>query len=224
MSIHNWPKSEQPRERLLTLGPTALSDSELLAILIGSGTQGENAVSLARRCLVEFGSLRELFRSELDHFGQIRGLGPGKYVQLQAAMELCRRLLRERLNRPSGLSSPAQSEAYLKAHLRDRRREAFCCLFLDNRHRVIHFEELFQGTLNGTPVYPREVVHTALRHGAAAVILAHNHPSGVAEPSQADHAITRRLVKALDLMDIRVLDHLIIGDGSCVSFAKRGLI
>ncbi|MEM7282397.1 MAG: DNA repair protein RadC, partial [Pseudomonadota bacterium] len=205
MSIQDWPKSERPRERLMALGPAALSDAELLAILIGSGTNKQSALAVARHSLGEFGGLRNLFRSDVKGFCQIRGLGPGKYALLQASMELCRRHLKERLRHPKGITGPGQSEAFLKAHLRDRHREVFCCLFLDNRHRMVHFEELFAGTLNGTPVYPREVVRIALKHRAAAVILAHNHPSGVAEPSQADHAITHRLTEALNLMDIRVL-------------------
>ena len=224
MAIHHWPKSERPRERLLERGSSNLSDAELLAIVLRTGSGGESALGLARRTLQHFGGLRNLLNADAKTFCGIHGMGSAKFVQLQAAIELCRRHLRERLDRGNALASPKHTESFLLAQLRDQTREVFCCLFLDNRHRVIKYEELFWGTLNGTSVYPREVVRAALRHNAAAVILAHNHPSGVAEPSQADRSITNKLSEALGLMDIRVLDHLIIGDGNCVSFAKRGLI
>lgn len=224
MTIKQWPKSERPRDRLVQLGPEHLSDAELLAVLIRSGNRTDSALGLARQCLQHFGDLRRVFAADHTTLCRVEGLGPACFAQFQAAMELARRCLREQVHRSSPLVNPQHTEAYLQAMLRDQDREVFCCLFLDNRHRVITYEELFRGSLTGTSVYPREVVKSALKHHAAALILAHNHPSGVAEPSHADRAITQRLQNALELVDIRVLDHLIIGDGTCVSFAKRGLI
>ncbi len=224
MSILNWPEAERPREKLLARGAAALSDAELLAIFLRTGVAGKTAVDLSRELLARFGSLRGLFTAEKSSFCEAPGLGAAKFAQLQAVLELSRRYLGETLERGQALTSPADTRDYLRAILRDRRQEAFCCLYLDTRHRVLKFEELFQGTLDGAAVYPREVVKSALAHNAAAVILAHNHPSGVAEPSRADEALTQRLKEALALVDIRVLDHLVVGEGDITSFAERGLI
>jgi len=223
-SIRAWPEGERPREKLLDRGAQALSDAELIAVLLRSGVTGASAVDLARSLLVKFSGLRSLFAAGPRAVCAIRGVGPGKYVQLQAALELARRCLSEPLRRGAALDGPAAVREMLHARLQDRPYEVFCCIFLDNRNRVIRLEELFRGTIDGASVHPREVVRQALEANAAAVILAHNHPSGVAEPSQADEFITRRLTSALALVDIRVLDHFVIGDGTAVSFAERGLL
>jgi DNA repair protein RadC len=224
MPISSWPVAERPREKLLQRGPSALSDAELLAIFLRTGVSGRTAVDLARELLARFGSLRALLSAGEADFCQAPGLGTAKYAQLQAVLEMGRRYLGERLERGESLCSPTATRRYLTARLRDRPQEVFCCLYLDNRHRVLAFEELFTGTLDGAAVYPREVVKRALAHSAAAVILVHNHPSGVAEPSRADELLTLRLKDALALVDIRVLDHLVVGDGEPVSFAERGLM
>ncbi len=200
MSMQHWPETERPREKLLRLGAASLSEAELLAILLQTGTRGHSALDMARTLLGTFRSLRGLLTAERGAVCGVRGLGAAKYALLQASLELAR------------------------ARLRDRDHEVFCCLFLDNRHRVICFDEVFRGTLDGASVHPRDVVKLALARNAAAVILAHNHPSGVAEPSQADELITGRLREALALVDIRVLDHIVVGDAACVSFAERGLL
>ncbi len=218
------PNESMPREKLLLRGPQALSDAELLAILLRTGTQGMNVLELSDFLLREFGSLRALFSSSKDHFCQHKGLGEAKYLQIQASLEITQRYLAETLKRGEALTSPQQTQLYLSSVLRDREREAFYILFLDNQHRVIQDEILFEGTIDSASVYPREVVKRALYHNAAALILAHNHPSGIAEPSQADRRITRRISDALALVDIRVLDHFVIGDGEIVSFAQRGWI
>lgn len=224
MSIRDWPEGERPREKLLDCGAHALSEAELLAILLRTGTRGLSALDVARGLLAEFGSLRGLLTAEKDLVCQAHGLGPARYAALQAAVELSRRHYRELMMAGSPLSNPRATREFLRMQLRDLPHEVFCCVFLDNRHRVIAFEELFRGTIDGASVHPREVVKRALAKNAAAVILAHNHPSGIAEPSQADELITRRLKEALGLVDIRVLDHLVIGDGVCESFAERGLL
>ncbi|WP_323846225.1 RadC family protein [Microbulbifer magnicolonia] len=224
MRITDWPAAERPREKLLERGAGALSDAELLAIFLRTGVPGVSAVDLARRLLADFGGLRPLLEARREEFCAGRGLGDAKFVQLQAVLEMARRHLAETLQRTDALCSPAAVRDYLSARLRHRRREVFCCLYLDSQHRVIAFEELFEGTLNAASVYPREVVQAALLKGAAAVILAHNHPSGVSEPSQADIWITERLTQALGLVDIKVLDHMIVGEGAALSFAEQGLI
>jgi len=224
MSIRNWPPCERPREKLLEQGPQSLSNAELLAVFFGSGQRGGTAVDLAHQLLARFGSLRELLCANRDQALAGHGLGPARYCILQAALELGRRHYRETLKAGPALDSPEIARSFLLAQLRDRPYEVFCCMHLDVRHRLIAFEELFRGTVDGASVHPREVVKAALARNAAAVILAHNHPSGVAEPSHADELITTRLRDALALVDIRVLDHLVIGDGRCMSFAERGLI
>lgn len=224
MAIKDWPAAERPREKLLQRGPAALSDAELLAIFLRTGVAGVSAVDLARQLISDFGGLRPLLEAGCKDFCRHKGLGEAKYVQLQATLELARRHLLATLQRGDALTSPDDTRRFLAARLRGYAHEVFSALFLDNRHRVIAFEELFSGTIDGASVHPREVVKRALAHNAAALILAHNHPSGVAEPSRADESITRRLREALGLVEIRVLDHLIVGDGEIVSLAERGLI
>jgi DNA repair protein RadC len=224
MSITDWPEDERPREKLLLRGPNALTDAELLAIFLRTGTHGKTAVDLARDLLEEFGSLRALLNADLARFCQGHGLGHAKYAQLQAVLEMARRHFLEILQHGDTLTSPETTRAYLCAQLGGYAHEVFACLFLDNQHRIIELEEMFRGTIDGASVYPREIAKRALHHNAAAVIFAHNHPSGVAEPSQADKRITEKLKQALGLLDIRVLDHFIIGDGPPFSFAEHGLI
>ena len=224
MSIKDWPAQERPREKLLEQGAQALTDAELLAIFLRTGVAGKSAVDLARQLLGEFGSLRALLEADLAAFSAHLGLGPAKYSQLQAVLEMGRRHLAEGLKRDSALESPQQVRDYLKARLRHEPHEVFGCLFLDTRHRVLAFEALFHGTIDGASVYPRQVVKRALAHNAAAVILTHNHPSGIAEPSQADRLLTTRLKDALALVDVRVLDHFIVGDGEPLSMADYGWI
>ncbi len=224
MRIADWPQTERPRERLLEHGPTGLSDAELLAILLRTGSKGRSALDLARILISQHGGLRGLLESEREDLYRMPGLGPAKYAQLQAALELARRHLRESLTRGQPLTSPQATREYLRAALRDRPHEVFCALHLDTRHRVIAFDELFNGTIDSAHVHPRVVVEKALARRAAALIIAHNHPSGIAEPSQADLAITRRLRDALGLVDIRLLDHFIVGDAEVVSLAERGLV
>ncbi len=223
MAIPHWPTAEKPREKLLLRGAAALSDAELLAILLRTGAAGATAVDLARSLLAEHGSLRALLGADTATLCRHKGLGRAKYAQLHAALELARRNLSENLAREDCLACPAQTVDYLRAALRDYAYEVFACLMLDNRNRVIALRELFRGTIDGASVYPREVVKQALADNAAAVILVHNHPSGVAEPSRADIAITDKLKQALALVDIRVLDHVIVGDQvTCLS--ERGLV
>ena len=223
-SIRDWPATERPRERLAASGAARLSDAELLAVVLGRGVRGHSAMELARELLSRFGGMRGVFNASLDDLQGLHGVGPGKAAALLAARECCCRYLQEKLMPGRPIRSPADSRDFLMARLRDRPHEVFCCLFLDNRHRVLAFEELFQGTIDNTTVYPREVVRQALRRNAAAVILAHNHPSGVAEPSEADQLITRRIRGALELIDVRLLDHFVVGDGTFTSLASRGLL
>ncbi|MBF6648364.1 DNA repair protein RadC [Methylobacter sp. BlB1] len=224
MAIKDWPAEERPREKLLQRGSEALTDAELLAIFLRTGTPGKSAVDLARELLTDFGSLQALLDADLSRFCQGNGLGSAKYAQLQAVLEMARRHFKEILQRGNALTSPDITRAYLSAHLRGYSYEVFACLFLDNQHRVIKLDELFRGTIDSASVYPREVAKQALHHNAAAVIFAHNHPSGISEPSQADRQITEKLKQALALFDIRVLDHFIIGDGQPYSFAEHGLL
>lgn len=224
MAISDWPEAERPREKLLARGPQALSDAELLAIFLRTGVKGKTAVDLARELLTQFGSLRALLNADQARFTACKGLGLAKYVQLQAVLEMARRHLRETLERGDAITSPTLTRAFLLRHLRDHPYEIFAALFLDTRHRVIRYEELFRGTLDGASVYPREVAKRALDLNAAAVIFAHNHPSGIAEPSACDREITAKLRQALALFDIRVLDHIIVGDSETYSFAEHGLL
>ncbi len=224
MPITDWPLAERPREKLLFQGPTALSDAELLAIFLRVGCVGKSAVDLARELLVTFDGLRPLLEASQTDFCRAPGLGSAKYAQLQAVLEMGRRHLSASLKAGDLMTNPQLVRQYLSAHLRHQRREVFCVLFLDNQNRLLACEDLFYGTIDGASVYPREVVKQALVRNAAAVILAHNHPSGMAEPSDADRRITRRLQEALGLMDIRVLDHMIVGDTRVVSFVERGLM
>ncbi|OOC09037.1 MULTISPECIES: RadC family protein [Thioalkalivibrio] len=221
MAITDWPAGERPREKLLERGAAALSDAELLAIFLRTGVTGKSAVDVARDLLSRFGGLRPLLQADEAGFCAAPGLGQAKYAQLQAVLEMGRRHLEADLERGEALTSPAATRRFLSARLRDYPFEVFGVLFLDNRHRVLAFEELFRGTIDGASVHPREVVRRVLHHNAAAVILAHNHPSGVAEPSRSDALITRRLSEALALVDVRLVDHLIIGD-TAVSLAERG--
>ena len=222
MSIRDWPAAERPREKLLQHGSGSLSDAELLAIFLRTGVSGKSAVDLARHLLSEFGSLRALLEADLRAFCRQLGLGPAKFSQLQAVLEMSRRHLAERLRRESALESPQAVRDYFKALLRHEPHEVFGCLFLDTRHRMLAFEVLFRGSIDSASVYPRQVVKRALAHNAAAVIFCHNHPSGISEPSQADRTLTRRLIQALDLIEVRVLDHFIVGDGQPLSKVERG--
>lgn len=222
MSIKNWPATERPREKLLQQGANALSDAELLAIFLRTGIAGLDAVSLARQLLLQFGSLKSLLSATQHQFCAAKGLGEAKYVQLQAVLELSKRYLEQQIQRDTVFSEPAAVKRYLQHAISDKQREVFLLLYLDSQHRLIKTESLFSGTIDASPVYPRIVVQHALAHNAAAVILAHNHPSGVAEPSRADRSITERLVQALMLVDIKVLDHFVVGDTDVISFAERG--
>ena len=224
MTIREWPAGERPREKLLSHGAQALSDAELLAIFLRTGVKGKSAVELARDLLTRFAGLRPLLNAQREELCEAKGLGPAKAVQLQAVLELARRHLQQDIARRDVLRDPQATRRYLQAQMRDLPHEVFAALFLDNQHRVICFARLATGTLDGAAVYPREVVKAALKHGAAAVIFAHNHPSGVAEPSAADRSLTDRLKGALALVDIRVLDHFVVGEGTPVSFAERGWI
>lgn len=224
MAITDWPVEERPREKLLTRGSHALSDAELLAIFLRTGCNGKSAVDLARELLRDFGGLRPLLEAGKEKFCAAKGLGTAKYSQLQAVLEMSRRHLASELSSRPCMNNSRAVKDYLSAQLRHRPSEVFAMLLLDAQHQLLHFIEVFQGTIDGAAVYPREVVKTALSHNAAAVILAHNHPSGIAEPSEADKSITRRLKDALAIVDIRTLDHLIVGDREVISFAERGLI
>ncbi len=224
MSIVRWPVDERPRDKLVARGAHALSDAELLAIFLRTGYSGHTAVDLARRLLQRCGGLRQLSNADRKVICDERGIGLAKYAQLQAALEFGRRYFAAELPRGAGLTSPSKVRTFLRAQLRDRPHEVFCCLYLDTRHRVLEFEELFRGTIDGASVHPREVVKAALARNAAAVIIAHNHPSGVAEPSAADEALTQRLKQALGLVDIRLLDHFVVGETEVVSLSERGLV
>jgi DNA repair protein RadC len=224
MSIKDWDAQDRPREKLLQRGADALTDAELLAIFLRVGVKGKSALALAQELLKEFGDLRSLLGADQQRFCAAKGLGDAKYVQLQACVELSKRYLRQCLQRGDALSNPQDTRNYLLSELGGRGYEVFACLFLDNKNRVIKFEEMFIGTLDSASVYPREILKRALQHNAAAVILAHNHPSGVADPSQADIAITKQLQQVLNLVDIRVLDHVVIGDGYGISLMEAGLL
>jgi DNA repair protein RadC len=224
MAITDWPVAERPRERLLALGPERLSDAELVAVFLRSGVSGKNAVELGRELIGRFGGLARLLAAGHTALRETRGLGDAKAAQLAAVLELARRCLGEELRAGAALNSPAAVRDYLRLVLSAREHEVFVALLLDAQHRVIVAEELFRGTLTQTSVYPREIVKVALRRNAAAVIFAHNHPSGIAQPSQADELLTRSLVEALALIDVKVLDHFIVAGHQTLSFAERGLL
>ncbi len=222
--IKDLAEDNRPREKLLQRGANALTDAELLAIFLRTGIKGKSAIVLAEELLTHFGDLRSLLGATQAHFCEAKGLGEVKYIQLQACLELSKRYLRSCLQRGDSLTSPEATRQYLMSEISGRQEEVFACLFLDNKNRVIKFEELFYGTIDSANVHPRVIVKKALQHNAAAVILTHNHPSGVAEPSQSDVKITQTLKKALDLIDVRVLDHFVVGDGYGVSLTERGLL
>ena len=221
MGISDWPAAERPRERLLAKGASALSDAELLAVLLRTGIRGKSAVDLARELLDRFKGLRGLFGSDLTG---VKGLGAAKRAQFEAVVELAKRSVQEDLAQGAALTSPGAVRDYLRLALGTRPHEVFVCLWLDAQHRVISAQEAFRGTLTQTSVYPREIVKAALAANAAAVIFAHNHPSGVAQPSQADELLTRNLKEALTLVEVKVLDHFIVAGNHCLSFAERGLL
>ncbi len=223
MAITDWAIEDRPREKLLHKGAEALTDAELLAIFLRTGIKGKTAVDLARDLIADNGGLSPLLAANEEQFCQSKGLGQAKYVQMQAVVEMSRRYLEEKIQRGDALDNVSDVKNYLKSRLQHYPFEVFSCLFLDNKHRVIEYEELFRGTIDGASVHPREVVRRVLHHNAAAIILAHNHPSGVAEPSQSDIQITNKLKQALEMIDVRVLDHFIIGD-EMISFAERGLL
>jgi len=224
MAITDWPLDDRPREKLIAKGPETLSDAELVAIFLRTGVRGKSAVDVAREILARFGSLSALFAANAAAMIAVPGLGTAKCAQLQAVLEMARRALRERLERGSALNSPQAVRDYLRLKLQDRPHEVFVGVFLDAQNRVLAVEELFRGTLTQTSVYPREVVKHALAHNAAALIFAHNHPSGIAEPSRSDEALTQALKQALALVDVKVLDHFVVGAGAAMSFAERGLL
>jgi DNA repair protein RadC len=221
MAIADWPERERPRERLLAEGAGALSDAELVAVMLRTGIRGKSAVDLGRELLARFGGVAGLFGADLSG---IKGLGPAKRAQLEAVIELARRSVGERLKQAPALTSPGAVRDYLRLSIGRREHEVFVCIWLDAQHRVTAFEEPFRGTLTQTSVYPREIVKSALAKNAAAVIFAHNHPSGAAQPSQADELLTRSLKEALALVDVKVLDHFIVAGGQALSFAERGLL
>jgi DNA repair protein RadC len=221
MAISDWPAAERPRERLLEQGAAYLTDAELVAVLLRTGIRGKSAVELARELLESFGGITGMLAAKLEG---VKGLGPAKRAQFAAAFELARRSIQEELKAGALLTSPGAVRDYLRLAIGARRHEVFVCIWLDAQHRVIRFDEPFRGTLTQTSVYPREIVKAALEVNAAAVIFAHNHPSGAAQPSQADELLTRSLKEALALVDIKVLDHFIVAGNQAISFAERGLV
>jgi DNA repair protein RadC len=221
MAITDWPLAERPRERLLAQGAGVLSDAELLAVILRTGLRGKSAVELGRELLSRFNGIAGLFAADLTG---VKGLGPAKRAQFEAAIELARRCLKNEIRSASALTSPGAVRDYLRLAIAERQHEVFVCLWLDAQHRVITCEELFRGTLTQTSVYPREIVKAGLKANAAAVIFAHNHPSGVAQPSQADELLTRNLKEALALVEVKVLDHFIVAGSQAISFAERGLL
>ncbi|MBM3343325.1 MAG: JAB domain-containing protein [Betaproteobacteria bacterium] len=224
MAITDWPADDRPREKLLSKGAAALSDAELVAIFLRTGVTGKSAVDLAREVVAQFGSLSALCSADQKTFCAMHGLGVAKYVQLQAVLEMAQRALGEQLKAGVALTTPQAVRDYLRLRLQNRAREVFIAVFLDARHCVLAVEELFAGTLMQTSVYPREVVKAALKHNAAAVIFAHNHPSGLAQPSNADELLTATLKRALALVEVKVLDHFVVGADSVMSFNERGIL
>jgi DNA repair protein RadC len=224
MGIRDWPAAERPREKLIELGAEALSDAELLAIFLRVGVVGKSAVDLARDLLTQFGSLNGIFAATEHELSQVHGIGASKYVQLQAIFEMSRRALSEQLQARDVLNSPQAVRDYLVLKLGSLTKEVFLVLFLDTQNRLVTTEEMFSGSLKETSVYPREVVKRALHYNAASVIFAHNHPTGIAQQSRADELITKQLKQALDLVDVRVLDHFIVAGNNTLSFSEKGLI
>lgn len=224
MSIKDLPAALRPREKLLAQGPAALADAELLALLLRTGIAGKGVLALADELLASFQGFGGLLQAQPADFRRIKGLGPAKRAELAAVVEMSRRALAQQLQRGPAFESPARVKDFVALHLGGQPREVFAVMFLDSQHRLIELRELFHGTLTQTSVYPREVLRQAMELNAAAVILAHNHPSGVAEPSRADEFLTQQLKAALQLVDVRVLDHLVVGTGEVVSFAERGLL
>lgn len=224
MHIREWPVAERPREKLAAHGSQSLSDAELLAVLFGTGTAGQDVMSWARSILQQAGGLAELLSMPASQLRTLHGVGMARCMQIQVILELSRRYLASTLKLGKGFTNPQLVRDYLATKLRHQDREVFALLLLDNQHRLLHYEELFYGTINAAPVYPREIVKLVLERNAAAIILAHNHPSGVAEPSQADKRVTERIQEALRTIDVAVLDHFVIGAGETVSFAERGLL
>lgn len=224
MSINEWPVTEQPRYKLLHRGAQSLNDAELLAVFLRTGTHGKSAVDLGRELISEFGNIRNMIDSPKEKFLNIKGLGDSKYVLIQASIELGRRYLESTLKQSDAFSNSIDTRQFIASKLRAYPYEVFACLFLDTKHRLIRFEELFTGTIDSSVVHPREILRKAMECNAAAVVLCHNHPSGQAEPSQSDHKLTLKLQNLLEMVDIRVLDHIIVGNGETVSFAERGLM
>lgn len=224
MPIKQWPENERPREKLINLGANALSDAELLAILIRSGSAGKSAVSLARELIGKHGGIRQVLDLGADSMCQHKGMGPVTYSLLQACLELGRRYLEQGIRNDIALTSSRETRLFLRSKLRHRNQEVFACLFLDAQNRIVKYEELFYGTIDGAAVYPRQVLSRSIELKAAALIIAHNHPSGHAEPSLADRQITKTLLQALSLIDVKLLDHVVVGDTEEVSFAERGLL
>ncbi|MGV8711663.1 MAG: RadC family protein [Nitrosomonas sp.] len=224
MAISDWPISERPREKLLQKGAPHLTDAELLAIFLRTGITGKSAIDLARELLQHFGGLTNIFTASHTSFCQLPGMGSAKYAQLQAVLEMARRALGEELKNGSAMNSPDLVRNYLRLSFANKHHEVFVGIFLDAKHYLIATEELFSGTLTQTSVYPREVIKRTLYHNAAALIFAHNHPSGIAEPSQADKILTQDLKQVLAMIDVKVLDHFIIADGTALSFAEHGLM
>lgn len=224
MGIQDWPESDRPREKLIQRGPASLTDAELLAIFLRTGIKGKSAVDLARELQAEFGSLGNLLTADKDQFTSFPGLGIAKFALLQAVLELARRHLLEVQDQCDEITSPAATRKYLQLELKNQQREVFFTVFLDNRHRILRSEPMFLGTISSATVHIREIVKAALSCNAAAVIVAHNHPSGVAEPSSADIRITKRIREALELVEIRLLDHFLVAGNRLESFAEKGLL
>ena len=223
MNIKHWPEQERPCERLIRHGASSLSDAELLAILLGSGSQGHNAIDLARAMLSEFGNLRAIMQSNEKTICAFHGLGKIRYARIQVVLEMAKRSLLDTMKKGQILANPTKARDFLLLKMRDYKHEVFACLFLDNQHRVIAFEEMFRGTISGASVHPREIVKRALHHNAAAIIFAHNHPSGSSDPSKSDKHITQELKESLSLIDVRVLDHFVVGE-DVTSFAEESLL
>jgi DNA repair protein RadC len=222
--MRNWPESEQPRQKCLRQGAANLTNAELLTLILGTGSQGQSALELAQKLLTRFGSIRQILNAKSSALLDITGMGRGKVASLKASLELARRHLRCEIEQSPSLNDTSAACQYVHAELADHPHEVFACLFLDSRNRLIIFEKLFTGTINSAQVHARELVRRSLDHNAAGLILAHNHPSGHAEPSQADCDLTRELSRILAVLDIRVLDHIVVGHTDTVSMAARGLI